>query len=84
MQYILKECRGNKMIKLTKREAVKEFMYIYGEGLFKKDGTGGNRRMDKVANREQWNNWTDQLCKEGRITAHQFNTWQYPRNKYFY
>lgn len=59
---------------MTKVEAVKQFMLIYEECMF----------SDKVANREMWNAWTDSLCKDGIITEHQYNTWTYPRNKYFY
>lgn len=57
---------------MTKHEAIKQFM------AFELSTT------DKVANREMWNNWTDSLCKDGIITEHQYNTWTYPRNKYFY
>lgn len=71
-----------KMIRLTKKEAVKMFMDTYGEGLFSHDSTG--RKMDKAANREMWNNWTDMLCKDGKITQYQFDTWTYPRNKFFH
>ena len=35
-------------------------------------------RDDDVALREEFNNWTDYLCKDGRITANQYNTWSNP------
>lgn len=40
-------------------------------------------KHDKPALREAWNNYTDMLCKDGRITQHQYDTWLNPfdRNK---
>ena len=35
-------------------------------------------RDDNVALREEFNNWTDYLCKDGRITSNQYNTWDNP------
>jgi hypothetical protein len=35
-------------------------------------------RHDKPALREAWNNYTDRLCKEGRITQRQYDTWLNP------
>ena len=35
-------------------------------------------RDDDVALREEFNNWTDYLCKDGRITSNQYNTWDNP------
>ena len=34
-------------------------------------------KHDKPAIREAWNNWTDMLCKNGRITQKQYDTWDY-------
>jgi hypothetical protein len=28
---------------------------------------------------EAWNNFTDALCKAGKITDHQYSTWTHPR-----
>ena len=33
---------------------------------------------DYPARCEAWNNWTDALCKEGRITPKQYDTWRAP------
>lgn len=33
---------------------------------------------DKPALREAWNNYTDALCKDSRITSRQYETWQNP------
>ena len=35
-------------------------------------------RDDDVALREEFNNWTDYLCRDGRITSNQYNTWSSP------
>jgi hypothetical protein len=45
---------------------------------------------DGAARRQAWNDFTDALCKAGRITSHQYNTWLSPacvkrrENKYDY
>ena len=33
---------------------------------------------DVIAKREEWNNFTDALCKEGYITEKQYETWTNP------
>jgi hypothetical protein len=33
---------------------------------------------DWPARREAWNNFTDYLAKDGRITMHQYETWTHP------
>lgn len=35
-------------------------------------------RVDAVARREAWNNWTDALCKDRQITSRQYETWDNP------
>lgn len=40
---------------------------------YEKDG-----RIDHPARREEWNNYTDSLCKDGKITLHQYETWSNP------
>ena len=34
---------------------------------------------DYIARSEEWNNFTDGLCKERLITVHQYETWSHPR-----
>jgi len=34
--------------------------------------------VDAIARREEWNNWTDMLCKDGTITDDQYNNWDNP------
>ena len=33
---------------------------------------------DIIALSEAWNNWTDALCKEGRLTESQYDNWDNP------
>lgn len=57
------------MSKMTKAEALKEFREFYMPHI---------PRGDVIWQREEWNNYTDMLCKERRITQHQYNTWDNP------
>ena len=54
---------------MTKAEALRDFRQ-----LFKTFGKRGHA----TAKREDWNNYTDALCKEGLITLHQYETWDQP------
>ena len=54
---------------MTKAEALKDFRQ-----LFKTFG----KRGDATAKREDWNNYTDALCKEGLITLNQYENWGQP------
>ena len=54
---------------MTKAEALKDFRQ-----LIKTFG----RRGDATAKREDWNNYTDALCKEGLITLKQYENWGQP------
>jgi hypothetical protein len=51
---------------MTKKACVKEFLMSYG---FRSHGN------DLPAIREAFNNYTYMLCKNGYITAHQYDTW---------
>jgi len=60
----------------TRAEAILEFKADVLPGVraeYEKDG-----QVDAPARREAWNNWTDALCKEGRITRQQYETWEGP------
>ena len=37
------------------------------------DGT-----IDTIASSEEWNNWTDSLCKSGIISDWQYENWSHP------
>ena len=61
---------------MTKKEALKEFRqeimpfvrYAYDQ----------NGVINKPARLEAWNVFTDNLCKLGEITIHQYETWVGP------
>lgn len=55
---------------MTKVQAEKEFRnLIFWEP---------SLRMDRIMVRCAWNDYTDALCKEGRITSKQYETWSNP------
>ena len=65
---------------MTKAEVKREFdecfpretfMVVYG-------GPTGKKQLDTIARDETWNNYTDSLCTDGRITTHQYETWTNP------
>lgn len=62
---------------MTKKEALAEFKDHYLPNIIatEKSGTG---RVDSVMRAEEWNNYTDQLCKARRITASQYHNWSNP------
>jgi hypothetical protein len=45
----------------------------YIEQTYEQDGI-----PDMPARREEWNNWTDGLCKDGQISDWQYANWQHP------
>jgi hypothetical protein len=68
--------RQDRRAKLTKREAVLEFkrdVLPHVRATYEADG-----EVDRDARAEAWNNWTDGLCKLGRITQEQYDTWEGP------
>ena len=69
--------RGGQMTtskRMTKAEAVKLFRHIYKIKAIQL----GYRRVDEVAKRTEWNDYTDALCKDGLITSKQYDTWDQP------
>lgn len=64
------------MRKLTKKEAVKMFRDEILPSIRERCEKDG--RVDRLARREAWNNFTDSLCKDGQITSRQYNTWNSP------
>ena len=61
------------MKKMNKARALKIFRLYIAPGVREKYGRG-----DSIAMREEWNNWTDDLCKNRSITAYQDRTWSNP------
>lgn len=58
---------------MTKKEALEEFKNDILPAVIKRYG-----KTDKVAITEEWNNYTDFLCKDRRITMKQYETWCHP------
>lgn len=52
---------------MTKQQALQEFREFFGVV-----------RGDAPMNRENWNNYTDMLRTDKRITAKQYSTWSNP------
>lgn len=59
---------------MTKAEAKAEFDAAFPPETFKR--TGGT--IDRPMRAEAWNNFTDALCKERRISMRQYETWTHP------
>ena len=58
---------------MTKKDALFEFKCFVLPSIIQRYG-----ELDKVAIREAWGNWTDSLCKEGKITMTQYQKWVNP------
>lgn len=58
---------------MTKQEALNQFQEEYLPSVIARYG-----QNDKPALREAWNVYTDQLCKSGKITMNQYETWVGP------
>jgi len=59
----------------TKRQALKEFKWVWQTYLSMYRTI---RSDDKIAKREQWNNFIDSLNKDGEVTDEQAATWINP------
>lgn len=62
---------------MTKVEAAEMFKENVLPGIKKASEQDGVR--DMPARREAWNNFTDSLCKDGKITLQQYESWTHPR-----
>ena len=63
---------------MTKREALNQWKaYRLPAILWAEAQTSG--RPDRSRRCEDWNNYTDALCKNGAITERQYMTWVTPR-----
>lgn len=58
---------------MTKAQALADFREHIAPLVRAQYGKG-----DRVAMSEAWCNYTDSLCKDGRITRHQDETWTNP------
>lgn len=53
--------------------AFKETILPWIKEMYEQDG-----KVDHVARRTAWNDYTDMLCKDGLITENQYDTWTNP------
>ena len=61
-------------MKTTKQQALSQFRYNWKVFTMSKP----QWKNDVVAKRTAWNDFTDELCKEGYITDNQYNNWSNP------
>lgn len=62
------------MKKLTKQQALEMFSESWNDAVKENPEIRG----DVIMKREDWNNFTDMLCKDGQITGKQYETWSNP------
>jgi len=60
---------------MTRLQALKQFKREVAPSVVARYG-----KNDKPACREAWNNWTDMLHKDGKITRQQYDTWIGPKS----
>tara|TARA_R100001594_G_C3993356_1_gene252920 strand:+ start:398 stop:637 length:240 start_codon:yes stop_codon:yes gene_type:complete len=59
-------------------DAVRIFERDFLPGIRHTERKNGFKGVDKCMRREAWNNWTDSLCKDGRISDWQYENWSQP------
>ena len=62
---------------MTKQQALAEFKEYYLPSIREMEKEYGNG-VDDVMRREEWNNYTDSLCSDRRITEYKYNNWSNP------
>jgi folate-dependent tRNA-U54 methylase TrmFO/GidA len=63
---------------MTKSEALNQWKTYRLPAIQQAEQLYGNG-YDRPMRREDWNNYTDALCKSGAITLRQYETWTHPR-----
>lgn len=61
-------------MRMTKAQVLADFRELWADAI-KHDP---NLKGDSIAKREAFNDYTDSLCKDRRISSHQYNTWTNP------
>ena len=61
-------------MRTTKAQALSQFRYNWKVAV----SLCPHLKNDVIAKRENWNNFTDSLCKEGYITDKQYINWSNP------
>jgi hypothetical protein len=59
-------------------DAVKMFERDILPGIRQVERRNGSKSVDSCMRREEWNNWTDSLCKAGQISDWQYENWSHP------
>jgi len=62
---------------LTREQAIAQFMEYIVPGVLRLEKRY-NRHPDLPLRREEWNNYTDALCKNGEISDWQYENWSQP------
>jgi len=63
---------------MTKREAEAEFKSEILPEIQRIEREQGRQGKDGPMRAEGWNNFTDSLCKDSRITLKQYESWGHP------
>lgn len=64
---------------MNKKEAYQEFKSLYPlDSFIRYENVGDRKYIDKPMRDQAWNDFTDSLCKEGRITLKQYESWTHP------
>ena len=63
---------------MTKSEALEQWKAYRLPAIQQVEQQYGNG-VDRPMRREDWNNYTDALCKDGAITPWQYENWTHPR-----
>lgn len=61
------------MAMMTKEDVVRDFNAHVRPRIIERFG-----KNDKAALRTAWNDYTDMLCKDGKITEYQYENWTNP------
>ena len=62
------------IMKTTKVQVLSDFRQLWADMIENEPSFRG----DVIAKREEWNNYTDYLCKDGVITDSQYDRWTNP------
>jgi hypothetical protein len=62
---------------LTRAQAIAQFMEYFAPGILRLEARQ-SCYPDLPLRREEWNNYTDALCKNGEISDWQYENWSQP------
>ena len=73
-QKVIQTKHTQSIMKMTKVQVLSDFRQLWADVIENEP----SRRGDVIAKREEWNNYTDYLCKDGMITESQYDRWTNP------